>query len=102
MWDYLMNEINQISAIPVKLVFLSSNDNKTQLLAAFNGFDRYPVLNTETWTTNFLSELPDRSPLNTILLDQSNRIISIENPLINKKIKTNYYNLILNNRNGYD
>lgn len=39
-----------------------------------------------------------QAPINTFLLDGENKIITIGNPLVNNKVKSNYYKLILTSR----
>lgn len=95
MWVHFMNELNTASSSPVKLVFVTNVSDERNVRMAFTAHPEFTVINTWNDTTGNLKDLPCRAPINTFLLDSENKIITIGNPLVNNKVKSNYYKKII-------
>lgn len=98
MWVHFMDELNTASSSPVKLVFVTNVSDERKVRMAFAPHPEFTVINTWSDTMGNLKDLPCRAPINTFLLDSENKIITIGNPLVNDKVKSNYYKLILTSR----
>lgn len=98
MWVHFMTELNAASTRPAALAFITHTQDERKVRTTFAHHPEFTVINTWNDTTGNLKDLPCCAPINTFLLDSDNKIVTIGNPLVNDKVKSNYYKSILNSR----
>jgi hypothetical protein len=97
LWSHYINEVNRTTGKRIKLIFITKVYNDDDVRIVFQGFKKFFVINTIRESISSLSKIPFSPPFNTVLLDKDDKIISIGNPLINNKVKNNYYVEFLRN-----
>lgn len=99
-WADLINEFKSIPGIDVECLTIVSTDNVddiTSILKQSNYL--HPVAIDPENTFLKSNNLPAQSAYHTFLLDSSDKVVVIGNPVLNPKIKKLYKQIITNNEN---
>lgn len=97
LWRYLSSEIDSISKGNVHFLFWISSNDKEKVMKILKEEDfNYPVyIDTEN-QINTLNTFPNEKEYQCFLLDESNKVILIGNPILNPQIRSLYKKAIAN------
>jgi hypothetical protein len=86
-WKQLISEVDSIGTDKLSFLFLFHPKDKKELQVLFkrDRFD-YPVFIDADNTVNKLNHFPEQSTYQCFLLDRSNKVLLIGNPVLNPKI----------------
>lgn len=96
-WKAFINEIDSLCIsddIQFLFFFASKNKNLINRILLYNKF-LYPVCVDEKDSINKLNNFPSDAMFQTFLLDKSNKVVAMGNPIYNPKVKELYLNIIL-------
>lgn len=79
----------------VSVLFYFGNVDKNQAISLFKNENfNYPYFLDKNDSINLLNKIPDDNVYRTFLLNRSNKVIAIGNPIINPNIKKLYWGII--------
>lgn len=99
LWEDLLKEIEVASNKKVLLLFIidSNSKNDVKFILRDSQFN-YPVCFDDNGLFDKFNDFPDNYELQTYLLNESNDILIVGNPILNKSIKNLYLNMISKGR----
>lgn len=104
MWNRFMEKIDSIPGSPsVRLLLIVNTDNKDEIVGLIekSGYNHQLVIDS-IGRFNEANHLPKEEELRTFLIDSSNRIIALGNPIRNAKLGKLYHDIIAENRIDID
>lgn len=94
-WKEFMSEVDSLAFGSVQFLFFFVPKNEKELsnILLIDRF-RYPVCVDPMDSLNILNNIPKETMFQTFLLNKSNRVVAIGNPVHNSKVKELYLNII--------
>jgi len=94
-WNSVINKAKGFRNVEVNFLMIVNADNWNEIDYMIKQSDfRHPVMIDSVNTFFTRNSLPKRTDCHTMLLDESNRVIAVGNPVLNPKIRTLFYKLI--------
>ena len=94
-WKALMKELGEAEGNPVKFLFFFSPEKRRDFLGTLKSEDFvYPVCLDEEDRLNKLNHFSSEMAFQTFLLDSDNRVLAVDNPIHNPKVKELYLRII--------
>lgn len=99
LWNEFMLRVDSFMNVDVNLMYIVNTDDEESLSKTIecDGF-RYPVIYDLTDEFNKTNHFPKQEILRTFILDASNKVIAMGNPVINPAIAQLYLDIITGNK----